>query len=338
MGTAVPSIDEGVPAITASNVTWPVSVLMSRPERKLISRVLQAKEALEAHQRSRGADPPVSVLTSRVLQAKESLESSRVLWQEAVNGGLRSWRNDASCRLSVHMALGFLALSSLLWWQGGAISVLVCLGLAVALPGYAFLGEMMRNKREARRRSVEVQNARSLLDRLEPALRAGLGAERVRHEMRTKMKADLDRHTRAYVESVLEQSNQHAFQLTGPTQDPGRFWLYRGSVYQLDRSDYSGHEVALLIDEANRKRRRRFERLERRLSGDSIATARRERIDEEVRDQVWRRDSGRCARCGSRERLEFDHIVPLSSGGGSTARNVELLCEACNRAKGAHVS
>jgi hypothetical protein len=63
----------------------------------------------------------------------------------------------------------------------------------------------------------------------------------------------------------------------------------------------------------------------------------RRAIPEGVRHEVWRRDEGRCVDCGSHERLEFDHIIPLSKGGSSTARNIELRCEACNRRKGATV-
>lgn len=65
--------------------------------------------------------------------------------------------------------------------------------------------------------------------------------------------------------------------------------------------------------------------------GESSLT--RERISTEVRRAVWIRDQGKCAHCGSRERLEYDHIVPESRGGGNTERNIELLCEICNRAK-----
>lgn len=57
------------------------------------------------------------------------------------------------------------------------------------------------------------------------------------------------------------------------------------------------------------------------------------RIQDEVKREVWRRDEGKCMKCGSRESLEFDHIIPVSRGGGSTVRNIELLCEACNRKK-----
>lgn len=50
----------------------------------------------------------------------------------------------------------------------------------------------------------------------------------------------------------------------------------------------------------------------------------REAIPERVRHEVWRRDRGRCVDCGARERLEFDHIIPISRGGSNTARNIEL--------------
>ncbi len=66
---------------------------------------------------------------------------------------------------------------------------------------------------------------------------------------------------------------------------------------------------------------------------ESAFIVKRERISGEVKDAVWRRDNGRCAQCGSRANLEFDHIVPVSKGGSNTLRNVELLCEACNRKK-----
>jgi ribosomal protein L7/L12 len=60
----------------------------------------------------------------------------------------------------------------------------------------------------------------------------------------------------------------------------------------------------------------------------------RQTIPEHVRHEVWRRDRGQCVDCGSRERLEFDHIIPVSRSGANTARNIELRCEACNRKKG----
>ena len=78
-----------------------------------------------------------------------------------------------------------------------------------------------------------------------------------------------------------------------------------------------------------------FERLAAKFSAEQSDSIKyeRTRIPENVRIEVWRRDQGRCAGCGSRENLEYDHIVPVSRGGSNTARNVELLCEVCNRSK-----
>ncbi len=56
-------------------------------------------------------------------------------------------------------------------------------------------------------------------------------------------------------------------------------------------------------------------------------------IPKHVQREVWRRDRGRCVECGSKERLEFDHIIPFSKGGSNTARNIQLLCEKCNKKK-----
>jgi hypothetical protein len=56
-------------------------------------------------------------------------------------------------------------------------------------------------------------------------------------------------------------------------------------------------------------------------------------ISQKVRDAVWRRDEGKCVQCGSNENLEFDHIIPFSKGGSNTKRNIQLLCESCNRKK-----
>ncbi len=61
------------------------------------------------------------------------------------------------------------------------------------------------------------------------------------------------------------------------------------------------------------------------------------KISQDVMDRVWRRDEGKCVMCGSREKLEFDHIIPFSKGGSNTYRNIQLLCENCNRTKSAKI-
>ena len=54
-----------------------------------------------------------------------------------------------------------------------------------------------------------------------------------------------------------------------------------------------------------------------------------------VRREVSRRDQGKCVTCGSQERLEFDHVIPVAMGGSNTVRNIQILCERCNREKAA---
>jgi HNH endonuclease len=63
----------------------------------------------------------------------------------------------------------------------------------------------------------------------------------------------------------------------------------------------------------------------------------RKMISDEVKIFVWRRDEGRCVKCGRAEDLEYDHIIPLAKGGSNTARNLQLLCEHCNRKKGRNI-
>lgn len=123
------------------------------------------------------------------------------------------------------------------------------------------------------------------------------------------------------------------------------FWFYMNNVYGLfftkkDRT-ISLKQQQLLIYEAYDKDRKKWERLEKLyakgVNSKSHSQYIRERIPEQVRIEVWRRDDGKCVRCGSREKLEYDHIVPVSKGGSNTSRNIELLCEKCNRQKSANI-
>jgi len=59
----------------------------------------------------------------------------------------------------------------------------------------------------------------------------------------------------------------------------------------------------------------------------------REPIAADVKLLVWHRDGGACVKCGVKENLHFDHIIPVSKGGGSTAANIQLLCGSCNLKK-----
>lgn len=57
-------------------------------------------------------------------------------------------------------------------------------------------------------------------------------------------------------------------------------------------------------------------------------------IPSDVMIEVWKRDKGKCVKCGRRDNLHFDHIIPYSKGGSSlVAENIQLLCMRHNLAK-----
>ena len=61
-------------------------------------------------------------------------------------------------------------------------------------------------------------------------------------------------------------------------------------------------------------------------------------IPSSVKQEVFKRDGGRCVLCGATDQLHFDHDLPFSKGGTSlTAQNVRILCARHNLSKGARI-
>ena len=111
---------------------------------------------------------------------------------------------------------------------------------------------------------------------------------------------------------------------------------------RLEQLDYlTEEEQTLEIANAVLRHEKRYRQLRRQLEAfdrlERADVARRERIPDAVRLFVWQRDQGKCVKCSTTEQLEYDHIIPISKGGSNTERNVQLLCEACNREKGADI-
>jgi hypothetical protein len=116
------------------------------------------------------------------------------------------------------------------------------------------------------------------------------------------------------------------------------WWMYRGRFFWEDDA-LAPDDVMALVHERDRRLRRRIDRAKDLMLAEAAeAGPRREPIPEEVRREVFRRDGGRCAACGTDSLLQFDHVIPVAMGGASTAQNLQLLCAPCNRAKGASLS
>jgi HNH endonuclease len=57
-------------------------------------------------------------------------------------------------------------------------------------------------------------------------------------------------------------------------------------------------------------------------------------IPSAIKLEVWKRDKGCCVKCGSKQNLHFDHIIPYSLGGSSKkVENIQILCAKHNLEK-----
>jgi hypothetical protein len=118
-----------------------------------------------------------------------------------------------------------------------------------------------------------------------------------------------------------------------------QIWLFRNRVVLVEAPETSSPaEVVVAVKHAVLSQERDFARMQSDIDRfqrfAEAANTPRDPIPTAVKVFVWRRDQGRCIKCGSTENLEFDHIIPQVKGGSNTERNIQLLCLACNRSKG----
>ena len=134
------------------------------------------------------------------------------------------------------------------------------------------------------------------------------------------------------------QDPQAKIYRVGETNDNRWVWVYKSAVYST-KEDLDAEAVEALILEGENRVKVRVARAKALMvqaeTLDEAARQNREPIPDDVKMYVWQRDGGKCVKCGSTRNLEYDHDIPFSLGGSNTARNIRLLCETCNRSKGA---
>ncbi|MDE2133405.1 MAG: HNH endonuclease [Alphaproteobacteria bacterium] len=143
-----------------------------------------------------------------------------------------------------------------------------------------------------------------------------------------------------------EKSFDEPFLLVGSPTSGSRqastFALFRDRFFAPDRDpkgDKEREELVLRVKRAVYKEDEELSSLRSYVSNIEAALEfrkdgpQRTTIPDDVKLLVWTRDGGACVRCGSKEKLHFDHIIPVAKGGSNVAENVQILCEPCNLRK-----
>lgn len=58
------------------------------------------------------------------------------------------------------------------------------------------------------------------------------------------------------------------------------------------------------------------------------------KISSITREYIYNRDGNECLRCGSKQNLTIDHVIPIGMGGLNSRGNMQTLCCDCNNEKG----
>ena len=89
--------------------------------------------------------------------------------------------------------------------------------------------------------------------------------------------------------------------------------------------------LALAFEIANEKIKKDKFRINANFNTPVAKPCTKRTIPSRVKKEVYERDHGRCTKCQSTYKLEYDHMIPFSMGGESTVDNLRVLCFSCNQ-------
>ena len=162
------------------------------------------------------------------------------------------------------------------------------------------------NQRRRDRYATDADYRQRKIDRLEADRRAA-GAQPQRRVTPEQRRANRSASNRAWNEANPERRRELARQWREANPERRQ---------ELKRADY------------RRNREKYIKRAVRRTQA-LRAADRRVILEREFR----RLYASPCASCGTRERIEADHIIPIARGGRHSIGNLQPLCRACNRSK-----
>ncbi len=111
-----------------------------------------------------------------------------------------------------------------------------------------------------------------------------------------------------------------------------KLWWFRDRFY-WDDDGHSAEDVKALVLQRLSRAERRLKSARALMRSEENTTGRRGPIPQNVALAVLERDGRACVQCATTEDLQFDHIIPVALGGGTSVENLQILCGDCNRAK-----
>ena len=116
---------------------------------------------------------------------------------------------------------------------------------------------------------------------------------------------------------LMEQQQQRPVTVMTDPLSNKTWWMFKDEFYWEDEQ-FSVREVAILIIDNIKQRKKRVERAAARINqGNSRLTRRRQPIPDDVKVNVWQRDRGRCVKCGSQEALDSITSSPCPKEGAA---------------------
>lgn len=147
--------------------------------------------------------------------------------------------------------------------------------------------------------------------------------------------------TESQYQNILSAQLRQPIRVMNDAASKKQWWMLNNEFWWEDDSCTPAEVQLLIIDKLKQKDEQKKRQVAKAIAHvsqpKSPSITERQPIPDDVKLFVWQRDGGRCVKCGSQEKLEYDHIIPLAKGGSNTARNIQLLCENCNRSKGANL-
>ena len=113
---------------------------------------------------------------------------------------------------------------------------------------------------------------------------------------------------------------------------PG-IWTYRG-LFEMRDHDYVDRNGRKVFEFVLTITDQKIKSPEEELKTKNIDLEQTRQIPGKVKLEVYKRDNGQCVKCGSKDNLHFDHLLPYSKGGTSLrTSNIQILCARHNLEK-----